>query len=163
MTKVIVSDTNLTNIANAIRSKNGETKSYAIDEMATAISSISGGGSSSLEKTNISVTFELDIYSDMMFKLYIPVWSEDGSLDMFQVASSGTYTIAKDQLAFSANAIDLLETDFAFACDFHFQESVYSDPNVKILVEDNIGTYSLSTLIFTVSGETTIGIYSSQF
>ena len=55
MTKIIVSDTNLTNIANAIRSKNGKTKSYSIDEMATAISALSaGGGSGTLE--NVTVT-----------------------------------------------------------------------------------------------------------
>lgn len=41
MTKVIVSDTKLTNLANAIRGKNGETKSYSIDEMIEAIINLS--------------------------------------------------------------------------------------------------------------------------
>ena len=46
MAKVLVTDTNLTNIANAIRGKNGETTSYKIDEMASAIENIETGGGS---------------------------------------------------------------------------------------------------------------------
>lgn len=44
MANVIVNDTNLTNIANAIREKNGETTSYKPSEMAAAIAAIEGGG-----------------------------------------------------------------------------------------------------------------------
>ena len=46
MAKVLVTDTNLTNIANAIREKNGETASYKVNEMASAIGNISTGGGS---------------------------------------------------------------------------------------------------------------------
>lgn len=47
MSKVLVSESNLTNIADAIRGKNGETTTYKPSEMATAITAISssGGGS----------------------------------------------------------------------------------------------------------------------
>lgn len=45
MAKVLVTDTNLTNIANAIRGKNGETISYKVDEMAEAINEIATGSS----------------------------------------------------------------------------------------------------------------------
>lgn len=41
MATILVSDTNLTNIANAIREKNGETTSYKVNEMANAIENIS--------------------------------------------------------------------------------------------------------------------------
>ncbi len=41
MATILVSDTNLTNIANAIREKNGETISYKVNEMANAIENIS--------------------------------------------------------------------------------------------------------------------------
>ena len=44
MAKVLIHDENLTNIANAIREKNGETTTYLPSEMATAIQNISGGG-----------------------------------------------------------------------------------------------------------------------
>lgn len=43
MGKVLVTDTHLTDIANAIREKNGETTTYKPGDMATAISNISGG------------------------------------------------------------------------------------------------------------------------
>lgn len=45
MANVIIDDTNLTNIAAAIREKNGETTTYKPSEMADAIAAISTGGS----------------------------------------------------------------------------------------------------------------------
>lgn len=45
MSKVLVNDTNLTNIADAIRGKNGSTNTYKPSEMAAAITAISSGGS----------------------------------------------------------------------------------------------------------------------
>ena len=44
MANVIINDTNLTNIANAIRGKNGETTTYKPSEMAAAITAIPSGG-----------------------------------------------------------------------------------------------------------------------
>ena len=46
MAKVLVNENNLTNIANAIRGKNGSTDTYKPSEMAAAITAISGGGGS---------------------------------------------------------------------------------------------------------------------
>ena len=43
MAKVLIHDENLTNIANAIREKNGETTTYLPSEMAAAISNMQGG------------------------------------------------------------------------------------------------------------------------
>ena len=47
MANVIINDTNLTNIATAIRGKNGTTTTYKPSEMAAAITAISGGGGGS--------------------------------------------------------------------------------------------------------------------
>lgn len=47
MAKVLVSDSNLQAIANAIRSKNGTQNTYTPSTMATAISNIPSGGGSS--------------------------------------------------------------------------------------------------------------------
>lgn len=44
MSKVLVNEENLTNIANAIREKNGTTTTYKPGDMATAIQTISSGG-----------------------------------------------------------------------------------------------------------------------
>lgn len=44
MSNVIINDTHLTNIANAIRSKNGKTTTYKPGDMAAAIQNISSGG-----------------------------------------------------------------------------------------------------------------------
>lgn len=56
MAKVLVNENNLTNIANAIRGKNGSTNTYKPSEMAAAITAISGGGGSN-EKAIIERTF----------------------------------------------------------------------------------------------------------
>ena len=45
MSKVLVNESSLTSIANAIRGKNGSTDTYKPSEMAAAITAISGGGS----------------------------------------------------------------------------------------------------------------------
>ena len=47
MANVVINDTHLTDIAKAIRSKNGKTTTYKPSEMASAISAISTGSSSS--------------------------------------------------------------------------------------------------------------------
>lgn len=46
MANVIINDQNLTNIANAIRGKNGTTTTYKPSEMAAAITAIETGGGS---------------------------------------------------------------------------------------------------------------------
>ena len=56
MAKVLVNENNLTNIANAIRGKNGSTDTYKPSEMAAAITAISGGGGSN-EKAIVEKTF----------------------------------------------------------------------------------------------------------
>ena len=59
MAKVLVTDTNLTNIANAIRGKNGTQTTYTPAEMAAAITAIpSGGGSSKFTYEEGSFTYE---------------------------------------------------------------------------------------------------------
>ncbi len=58
MAKVLVTDTYLTNIGNAIREKNGETTTYKPSEMAAAIQAITGGGGDQpqLNAPTISIT-----------------------------------------------------------------------------------------------------------
>ena len=48
--KVLINDTNLTNIANAIRTKNGSSNLYTVGDMATAIENISSGSITIEEK-----------------------------------------------------------------------------------------------------------------
>ena len=69
MANVIINDTNLTNIANAIRGKNGTTTTYKPSEMAAAITAISGGGGGS------GVPAEALVFSgDCSYKFYRSNW-----------------------------------------------------------------------------------------
>ena len=54
MSKVLVNESSLTGIANAIRSKNGETTTYKPSEMAAAITAISGGGEPTIEALSVT-------------------------------------------------------------------------------------------------------------
>ena len=54
MANVIINDTNLTNIANAIRNKTGSTNTYKPSEMAGAINSITTGSGGGESETYIS-------------------------------------------------------------------------------------------------------------
>ena len=56
MSKVLVSEENLINIANAIREKNGETTTYKPNEMASAIQNISSGELTITENGTYDVT-----------------------------------------------------------------------------------------------------------
>ena len=69
MANVIINDTNLTNIANAIRGKNGTTTTYKPSEMAAAITAISGGGGGS------DVPAEALVFSgDCSYRFYKSGW-----------------------------------------------------------------------------------------
>ena len=54
MAKVLVNESSLTGIADAIRGKNGETTTYKPSEMAAAITAISGGGEPVIEALSIT-------------------------------------------------------------------------------------------------------------
>ncbi len=54
MSKVLVNESSLTGIANAIRGKNGSTTTYKPSEMAAAITAISGGGEPVIEALSIT-------------------------------------------------------------------------------------------------------------
>lgn len=69
MANVIINDTNLTNIANAIRGKNGTTTTYKPSEMAAAITAISGGGGGSGVPAE-ALTFS----GDCSYKFYQNGW-----------------------------------------------------------------------------------------
>ena len=67
MSKVLVNESSLTGIANAIRGKNGETTTYKPSEMAAAITAIpSGGGELPEELTHYT--------GDCSYKFYRDVW-----------------------------------------------------------------------------------------
>lgn len=57
MANVIINDTNLTNIANAIREKNGTTTTYKPSEMADAITNLPTGGGGGYEPTDEELTY----------------------------------------------------------------------------------------------------------
>lgn len=54
MSKVLVNESSLTGIANAIRGKNGSTTTYKPSEMAAAITAISGGGEPVIEALSVT-------------------------------------------------------------------------------------------------------------
>ena len=83
MSKVLVTDTNLTNIANAIRTKLGVQTTYTPSEMAAAIASIpQGGGSDYLEKVG-SGTYLNGYFSDQACQSSVNPYQWDGTYKMY--------------------------------------------------------------------------------
>lgn len=64
MTKVVVTDTNLTNIANAIRTKGGTSELIKPSEMATAITNLPSGGILQTKSVNINDNGTQSIIAD---------------------------------------------------------------------------------------------------
>lgn len=94
MTKVLVDSEKLINIANAIREKNGETKSYYVHEMGTAIQNIIAGNGDDVTLYNIPITHYCPEGSDYGIQkiVYITLgdnqkllgkvqWSMEGSIN----------------------------------------------------------------------------------
>ena len=91
MSIVTIDDSCFTNIANAIRGKNGETTTYKPNEMAAAISAISGGGGdwqvaaistvydATTNKTIIPLTNYIDVNTDDFLLLGAGKYSETSS------------------------------------------------------------------------------------
>lgn len=78
MANVLVNDTSLTAIGNAIREKNGETTLYKPAEMATAIQALAtGGGGGELKVVS------MNIKKDIRGSRYVSSWTIDVSNDNF--------------------------------------------------------------------------------
>lgn len=88
MSIVTIDDSYFTNIANAIRGKNGETTTYKPNEMAAAISALSGGGSGDWQVAAIST-----VYDSTTNKTIIPLTNYiDVNTDDFLLFGAGKYS-----------------------------------------------------------------------
>ena len=88
MSIVTIDDSCFTDIANAIRGKNGETTTYKPNEMAAAISALSGGGSGDWQVAAIST-----VYDATTNKTIIPLTNYiDVNTDDFLLFAAGKYS-----------------------------------------------------------------------
>ena len=104
MANVIINDTNLTNIANAIREKNGETTSYKPSEMAAAIAAIEGGGGGYVP-TDADLRYKAGSVSPFSGGANAWILKEYGDRIYFETmnASSGSYFDSYPYDEFTAN------------------------------------------------------------
>lgn len=119
MTKYIVEDTTLKNIADAIRAKNGETSEYLPSEMPAKIEAIEGGGSSGggyeIKYRNNGVTSVgiEELKEDILEGKYIDAYEmfySSGYSD-FSFLNIGTLNLASDCTEMFANATSMEELD----------------------------------------------------
>ena len=91
MANVVINDTHLTNIASAIREKNGTTNTYKPGDMAAAISAIAAGGGDTGYK---------DYYVNC--KIYSSAESTEDYAD-FDVSNANTFTFTYDYTVSSSS------------------------------------------------------------
>lgn len=92
MSRVLISEESLTNIANAIRAKNGESTTYKPSEMATAINAIEAGGGIETCTVTISPGFKMycNFYSATCYENDAFVVAEGGDLSGSSITSTIT-------------------------------------------------------------------------
>ena len=114
MANVVIDDINLTNIANAIRNKNGLSTTYTPSEMATAITTLPIGGGSGELKTAILNMGGNGLSSTYTFDLegYIPA-ADTPFLLTFSVSYNNTSLAALNTyyLYFDGSTISYLGSD----------------------------------------------------
>lgn len=136
MTKVAVTETYLTNIANAIRGKNGSSDTYTPAEMATAITNIPSGGESkniqvvqgttkTTSSTLTAIGAEMTVSKTGIYDVY---WSA------FRTSTSSNYTYGT-QLYVGGSAYGTQNTTWSN----HVQNNHLS--NVSLTANEKIRVY----------------------
>lgn len=120
--KVIVEDTNLTNIANAIRNKNGSSDTYTPSQMSTAINNIpSGGGAFEVpdgmkfaQSSALPTTLDTSEVTDMSV-----MFATIKTTTVPQIDTSKA-TIVKNMFASSVNLISIPQIDTSKVTDAQY-------------------------------------------
>lgn len=140
MSKVLVNESSLTGIANAIRGKNGSTDTYKPSEMAAAITAISGGGGGS----------GADI-PDSAFVLSgdCRYWDYNGKWDSFITAYADKWSTSNiNNASYMFNGCKLAQIPFEINLDSHpILTNMFSSSNITTLptiISNNIVVQSIS-------------------
>lgn len=119
MSKVLVNESSLTGIANAIRGKNGSTTTYKPSEMAAAITAISGGGSGPEIPDSAFVISEICDY-----------WDYQGKWDSFIEAYKNkwsTNNITYCQFMFKSSNLSKIPFDINFGINHVNLTHIFAD------------------------------------
>ena len=139
MANVIINDTNLYNIANAIRQKNGSTDKYLPSQMADAITAISTSGSDTENGTN-QITFT----GDCSYLLSSPFWHDYINDSSVSVSSKDITDMEHFLHIYSPYTLLPFTINFAENARINMTKAFYSNSNLESLPNINWnGAYSL--------------------
>ena len=130
MPNVLVNDSSLTAIGNAIRAKNGETTTYKPAEMAAAITAISGGGSSGYVPTDADLKLTGDCSNLFNGKLK---WIIDnyGNRITTEKISSTAYMFS----SYKGNCSSIqINSDYELRCNYMFYNAMITGGFPKIVM-----------------------------
>ena len=92
MANVLINESSMTAIANAIRAKNGTSTTYKPSEMASAISAIDGGGSTPTGTIQITSNGTHDVSAYALANVAVPTGSTPTGTKQISITSNGTTT-----------------------------------------------------------------------
>ena len=124
MANVIINDTNLTNIANAIREKNGGEILYKPSEMADAILAIEAGGGGGYVPTDDELKYPYDAFANGNNAW---VWNAYGDRIVFNSSGNMSETSAG---AWASNKFEHFDTDINVSgISIYYMQNLFSSCN----------------------------------
>lgn len=171
MAKVLVEETNLQNIANSIRNKNGESTTYLPSEMATAIDNIPTGVE---DGTVFNVTFNMPTGAVLILKDSNNnvvtgtgnVYALQAGTYTYSATCNGYYNLTNKSFTLNANSTITINSDDTYV---KTSQNIGVEVNVtinvgliKILYLTFVITPSNATLVLKNSGGTTLSPESGR-
>lgn len=163
MANVLVQDTSLQNIADAIRSKNGTQNTYKPSQMADAITNIPSGGITPTGTINITANGTHDVTNYASAEVNVPAGSEP-SLGTKSITANGTYTASDDGIDGYSEVTVNVPTgttptgtkQISITQNGTTTEDVSAYANAEITVNVSSGGVSVETGTFTMNSDTTV-------
>lgn len=136
MANVIINDTHLTNIADAIREKTGTSDTYKPGEMATAIAAIEAGGGGDLPEEALYITGDCsDMFHNGKWDWFIENYGDKITTEKITNCNSMFYNSEVKEIPFEINIDDTTITSITLSYMFSKCNKLTQAPTINGYIE----------------------------